>query len=243
MTSYNFCTDVWRAAYHHLSLEDQNVCLSSLISNYSSRPRTSKLEVSNCGKASHPTIHSLQQDENRQKNILSSLADSLLSCFMRKASSYSAHISKSLSGCSINNLLDDSLEHQLQKFDSLILSFQWTDSTESASSDSITHADNQLIDSVKGKTTDFCSGQLQMDAKCHHAELLTNAVTPFATQPRKSSVKAQKSGSEEQEQEHEEVFSCSSRGSLHSFHSAYPFAHNSVSSLDSFISIRSDLQD
>lgn len=164
---------------------------------------------------------------------------------MRKASSYSAHVSKSLSGCSISNLLDDSLEHQLQKFDSLILSFQWNDSTESASSDSITHADNRLIDSVKGKTTDFCSGQLQMDAKFHHAELLTNAVTQFATQPRKLIVKAQMFGSEEEEQEleHEEVFSCSSRGSIHSFHSAYPFAHNSVSSLDSFISIRSELQD
>jgi hypothetical protein len=170
---------------------------------------------------------------------------------MRKVSSYSAHISKSLSGSSISNLLDDSLEHQLQKFDSLILSFQWTDSTESASSDSITHTDNQLIDSVKGKTTDFCSGQLQMDAKFHQAELLTNAVTQFASQPRKSSVKSQKFGSEEeeeqeqeeQEEEQEDVFSCSSRGSLHSFHSAYPFTHNSVSSLDSFISIRSELQD
>jgi len=245
VSSYNCCTDAWPAVYHHLNLEDQNVCLSPLISNYSNRPRTSKLEVSNSGKASHPPIHSLQQHENKQKTILSSLGDSLLSCFMRKASSYSAHISKSLSGCSISNLLDNSLEHQLQKFDSLILSFQWTDSTESASSDSITHTDSQLIDSVKGKTTDFCSGQLQMDAKFHHAELLKNAVTQFATQPRKSTVKAQMFGSEDEEQEleHEEVFSCSSRGSIHSFHSAYPFAHNSVSSLDSFISIRSEFQD
>jgi hypothetical protein len=166
---------------------------------------------------------------------------------MRKASHYSAHISKSLSVGSISNLLDDSLEHELQKFDSLILSFQWTDSTQSASSDSITQADNQLVDSVKGKTIDFCSGQLLMDAKFHHAEPLRNAVTQFATQHRKSSVNAQKFGSEEEEQEEEkeqeEVFSCSSRGSLHSFHSAYRFAQNSVSSLDSFSSIKSELQE
>jgi hypothetical protein len=83
-----------------------------------------------------------------------------------------------------------------------------------------------------------------MDAKFHHEELLKNAVTQFATQPRKSTVKAQMFGSEEEEElEREEVFSCSSRGSLHSFHSAYPLARNSVSSLDSFISIRSELQD
>jgi hypothetical protein len=159
---------------------------------------------------------------------------------MRKTSSYSVHISKSLSVGSISNLLDDSLENQLKKFDSLILSFKWTDSTESASSDTIAQADNQLIDSVRGKTTDFCSGQLLMDTKFHHAEPLRNAVTQFATQHRKSSVNAEKFGSEEEDKQ--EVFSCSSHGSLHSFHSAYPFAYNSYSSLDSFMSIRCELQ-
>lgn len=235
----NFCncsTDIWPAVYHQLSVEDENAYLSSLISHDSNKPRASEMEVSSSGRASVQTSHSLLQRDNRQNKFLSSLGDSLLSLFFRKTSNNSATISKSLSDCSISNLLDNSLEHQLEKFESLILRFEWAESTRSASFDNMIQKNNQCIDSVNGKTIDFCSGQLLMDTMFHHVEPLRTAVTQLATQHRTPSVGAQKLGSEE------EIFSCSSHESLHSFHSVYPVTRKSVSSSDSFESINPELQ-
>ncbi|PNF40873.1 hypothetical protein B7P43_G15925 [Cryptotermes secundus] len=78
--------------------------------------------------------------------------------------------------------------------------------------------------------------QLLMDTMFHHVEPLRTAVEQLATQHRKPSVGAQRLGSEE------EIFSCSSHESLHSFHSVYPVTCNSVSSSDSFTSINPELQ-
>jgi hypothetical protein len=75
-----------------------------------------------------------------------------------------------------------------------------------------------------------------MDTKLHQAEPLRRAVTQLATLHRKASIDAQKYGPEE------DVFSCSSHESLHSYYSVYPFACNSVSSSDSFVSINQELQ-
>jgi len=234
---YNCYTDAWPAVYHQLNLEDQNAYLSSFILHDTNKPISSENEVSRCGNARHPPSHSLLQHDNKQNKFLSLLGNNLLFCFIRKTTNHSPDMSKSLSECSISKLLEDPLlEHQLEKFDSLILSFQWTESTGSASSDSMIQANNQMIDSGNGKMIDFCSGQLLMDTQFQHAESLRTAVTQLATKYKKSSLDAQKFESEE------EVFSCSSPESLHSFHSVYPLAHNSGSSLDSFISINPELQ-
>lgn len=227
---------MWPAVYHPLSVEDENAYLSSHISHDSNKPRTSEKEVSSSGRTSVKTSHSLLQRDNRQNKFLSSLGDSILSFCFRKTSNNSAAISKSLSDCSISNLLDNSLERQLEKFESLILRFEWTESTRSASFDSMVQKNNKFIDSVNGKTIDFCSGQLLMGTMFHHVEPLRTAVAQLATQHRTPSVGAQKLGSEE------EIFSCSSHESLHSFHSVYPVARNSVSSSDSFGSVNPELQ-
>lgn len=234
----NFCncsTDIWPVVYHQLSVEDENAYLSSFVSHNSNKPRTCEKQVSRSGRASVQTSHSLLQHD-KQNKFLSSLGDSLLSFFFRKTSNNSATISKSLSDSSISNLLDNSLECQLEKFESLILRFEWTESTRSVSFDNMVQKNNQFIDSVNGKTTDFCSGQLLMDTMFHHVEPLRTAVEQLATQHRKPSVGAQRLGSEE------EIFSCSSHESLHSFHSVYPVTRNSVSSSDSFNSINPELQ-
>jgi hypothetical protein len=227
---------MWPAVYHQFGVKDENACLSSLISHDSNKPKTNEKEVSSSGNASVQTSHSFLQHDNRQNKFLSLLGDSLLSFFNRKTSKNSAIISDSLSDCSLRNLLDNSLEHQHKKFDSLILRFEWTESTQNASFDSIIQENNQFMVSVNGKTTDFCSGQLLMDTVFHHVEPLRTAVAQLATQHRTSAVGAQKLGSEE------EIFSCSSHESLHSFHSVYPVMHNSVSSSDSFASINPELR-
>lgn len=88
-------------------------------------------------------------------------------------------------------------------------------------------------DSNKPRTSEK---ELLMDTMFRHVEPLRTAVAQLATQHRTPSVGAQKLGSEE------EIFSCGSHESLHSFHSIYPVARSSVSSSDSFSSINPELQ-
>jgi hypothetical protein len=123
MISCNCFAAIWPAVYHQLGVEDENACLSSLISHDSNKSKTNENEVSSSSNASVQTSHSLLQHDNRQNKFLSLIGDSLLSFFNRKTSNNSAVISDSLSDCSICNLLDNSLEYQLKKFDSLILRF------------------------------------------------------------------------------------------------------------------------
>jgi hypothetical protein len=235
MISCNCFTDIWPAIYHQLGVEKENSCLSLLTSHHSNKPKGNEKEVSSSGTASVQTSHSLLQYDNNQNKFLASIGDILLSFFVRKTSNNSTIISESLSDCSISSLFDNSLEHQLKKFESLILRCEWNESSQSASFDSIVQENNQFTDSVNGKTIDFCSGQLLMDTVFQHVEPLKTAVTQSATHHRTPSVGAQKLGSEE------EIFSCSSHESLHSFHSVYPVMHNSVSGSESFNSISPEL--